>query len=136
MSVVNSSLSARELDLAAREEAVRAHEKMQTTEDMVLMVRETKVSEQEKALAWLADLEESERVYIATIEELQDRIALDEDRLVQGLESVDSWTRGELEHILREKTRGISSRDKQISRLQGSLDEVRTHGDQDKADFY
>lgn len=49
---------------------------------------------------------------------------------------MDSWTRGELEHILREKTRGITSRDKQISRLQGSLDEVRIRGDQAKADFY
>ena len=49
---------------------------------------------------------------------------------------MDSWTRGELEHILPEKTRGIASRDKQISRLQGSLEEVRTRGDQAKADFY
>ena len=72
LSLVNCNLSARELDLAAREEAVRAHEKMQTAEEMVLMVRETKVSGQEKALARLADLEESERVYIATIEELKD----------------------------------------------------------------
>ena len=55
---------------------------------------------------------------------------------MQGLESVDNWTRGELEHILWEKTRGIASHDKQISWLQGSLDEVRTRGDQAKADFY
>ena len=82
--LVNSSLSAREADLVAREEAVRAHEKMQTAEDMILMGREVKVAEQEKALARLADLEESERIYIATIGELQDRIALDEDRLVQA----------------------------------------------------
>ena len=78
----------------------------------MLMVREARVAEQEGVLTRLADLEDSERVYKATIEELQDRIALDEDRLVQGLESVDSWTRGELEHILREKTRGIASHDK------------------------
>ena len=67
------------------------------------MGREVKVAEQEKVLARLADLEESECIYIATIGELQDRIALDEDRLVQGLESVDSWTRGELEHILQKR---------------------------------
>ena len=106
LSLVDSSLSARELDLAAREEAIRAHEKMQTAEDVILMVRETKVAEHEGVLTRLADLEDSERVYIATIEELQDWIALDEGRLVQGLESVDSWTRGELEHILQEKRGG------------------------------
>ena len=72
----------------------------------MLMVREARVAEQEGVLTRLSGLEDSERVYIATIEELQDRVALDEDRLVQGLESVDSWTRGELEHILQEKTRG------------------------------
>ena len=55
---------------------------MQTAEDMILMGREVKVAEQEKALARLADLEESERIYLATTGELQDRIALDEDRLV------------------------------------------------------
>ena len=87
--MVNSNLSAREADLAAREEAVRAHEKMQTAEDMILMSREVNVAKQEKALARLADLEESECIHIAMIGELQDRIALDEDRLVQGLESVD-----------------------------------------------
>ena len=68
--LVNSNLSAREADLGAREEAVQAHEKMQTTEDMILMSREVKVAEQEKALARLADLEESERIHIATIGEL------------------------------------------------------------------
>ena len=103
---------------------------------MIRMVREVKVAEQEKALARLADLEESERIYIAMIGELQDRIALDEDRLVQGLESMDSWSRGDLEHILQERMRGIASHGRQISRLQGSLEEVRTRGDQAKADFY
>ena len=98
--LVNSNLSAREVDVAAREEAVRANEKMQTTEDMILMGKEVKVAKQEKALARLADLEDSERIHIATIGELQDRIALDEACLVQGLESVDRLTRGELEHIL------------------------------------
>ena len=102
----------------------------------MLMVREARVADQEGVLARLSDLEDSERVHLATIEDLQDRIALDEDRLVQGLESVDNWTRSELDHILREKTRGIASRDKQISRLQGSTDKVRIHGDQAKADFY
>ena len=63
----------------------------------------------------LSDLEDSERVHLATIEALQDRIALDEDRLEHGLESVDNWTRSELEHVLWEKTQGIAYRDKQIS---------------------
>ena len=49
---------------------------------------------------------------------------------------MDSWARGELEHILREMTRGIASRDKQISWLQGSLEEFCTHDDQAKANFY
>ena len=56
-------------------------------------------------------------------------------RSVQGLESVDRWTRGELEHILQERTRGIASRDVQISRLQSSLSEARTRGTQAKDDF-
>ena len=43
--LVDSTLSAREADLAAWEEAVRAHEKMQTAEDMILMGREVKVAE-------------------------------------------------------------------------------------------
>ena len=43
--LVDSSLSAREAELAAREEAVRAHENMQTAEDMILMSREVKVAE-------------------------------------------------------------------------------------------
>ena len=98
--LVDSTLSAKEADLAAREEAVRANEKMQVAEDMILMGREVKVAEQEKDLARIADLEESERIHTTTIRELQDRIALDEDRLVQGLESVDRWTRGEIEAIL------------------------------------
>ena len=115
--LVDSTLSAREADLAAREEAVRANEKMQVAEDMTFMSREVKVAEQEKDLARIADLEESEHIHAATIRELQDRIALDEDRLVQGLESVDRWTRGELEAILQEWMRGIASRDRQISRL-------------------
>ena len=102
---------------------------------MVLMGREVKVSEQEKALARLADVEENDRIQASTIRELQDRIALDEDRLVQGLESVDRWTRGELEHILQERTRGIASRDAQISQLQGSLSEARARGTQAKDDF-
>lgn len=50
LSLVNSSLSARELDLAAREEAIRAHKKMQTAEDVILMVREMKVAKQERVL--------------------------------------------------------------------------------------
>ena len=100
------------------------------------MRRDVKVSEQEKALAWLADLEEKDRIQASTIRELQDRVALDEDRLVQGLESVDRWTRGELEHILQERTRGIASRDAQISQLQGSLKEARTRGTQAKDDFF
>ena len=68
--LVNSSLSAREAELAAWEEAIRAHEKMQTAEDMILMGREVKVAEQEKTLARLADLEESERIHRVTIGEL------------------------------------------------------------------
>ena len=52
------------------------------------------------------------------------------------MESVDRWTRGELEHILQERMRGIASCDRQISRLQGSLEEVLTRSDQAKADFY
>ena len=134
--LVDSSLSASELDLAAQEEAVRAQEKLQTAEDVMLMVREARVAEQEGVLGRLSDLEDSERVYIATIEELQDRITLDEERLVQGLESMDNWTRGKLEHIPWEKTWGIASHNKLISWLQGSLDEVHTRGDQAKADFY
>ena len=41
-------------------------------------------------MIWLSDLEDSEHVHLATIDALQDRIALDEDRLEQGLESVAS----------------------------------------------
>ena len=136
LSLVEGNLSARELDLAAWEETVLAQEKLQAAEDVMLMVREARVAEQERALTRMSDPEDSERVHLATIEALQDWIALDEDRLVQGLESVDNWTRSEVEHILWEKMRGIASRDKQISRLQGSLDEVRTRGNQAKADFY
>ena len=55
---------------------------MKPAKDMILMSREVKVAEQEKALAQLADLEESERIQASTIRELQDRIVLDEDRLV------------------------------------------------------
>ena len=122
--------------MAAREENVLAQEKLQAVEDVMLMVREARVTEQERALTRLSDLEDNERLHLATIEALQDRIALDKDRLEQGLESVDNWTRSELEHILRERTQGIASRGKQISRLQGSLNEVRTRVDQAKADFY
>ena len=61
-------MSARELDLAAREETVRAQEKLQATEDVMLMVREARVAEQEGVLTRLSDLEDSERVYLATIE--------------------------------------------------------------------
>ena len=82
LSLAGSNLSAKEADLTAWEEAVRANKKMQAAEDMILMSREVKVAEQEKALARLADLEESDRIQASTIRELQDRIALDEDRLV------------------------------------------------------
>ena len=74
----------------AREETVRAQEKLQAAEDVMLMVREARVAEQEGALMRLLDLEENERAHLAMIEELQDPIALDEDRLVQGLQSVDN----------------------------------------------
>ena len=70
----------------------------------MLMVREARVAEQERALTRLSDLEDSERVHLATIEALQDRITLDEDRLERRLEIMDNWTRSELEHILRERT--------------------------------
>ena len=56
--------------------------------------------------------------------------------MLQRLESVDRWTRGELEHILQERMCGIASRDKQISWLQGSLEEARTRSTQAKDDFY
>ena len=47
-------------------------EKQQTTEDVMLMVREARVAKQEGVLTRLSDLEDSEHVYIATLEELQD----------------------------------------------------------------
>ena len=82
LSLASNSLPAREADFAAREAAVRANEEMQLAEDMVLMRREVKLSEQEKALTRLADLEENDRIQASTIRELQDRIALDVVRLV------------------------------------------------------
>ena len=48
----------------------------------MLMVHEASMAEQERDLMRLSDLEDSERIYLATIEELQERIALDEDCLV------------------------------------------------------
>ena len=71
LSLASDDLSAREADLVAREAAVRANEEMQLAKDMVLMGREVKVSEQEKALARLADLEENDHIQASTIRELQ-----------------------------------------------------------------
>ena len=90
LSLVEDSLSARELELAAREEDVLAQERRQAAVDVMLIAREGRISEQEKALTRLSDLEDSEHVHLATIEALQDRIGLDEDRLEQRLESVDN----------------------------------------------
>ena len=84
----------------------------------------------------LFDLEDSERVYLATIGELQDRISLNEDRLEQGLESVATWTRSKLEHILQERMQGIASKDNQISKLKSPLKDVRERGDQAMANFH
>ena len=90
LSLVENNLSARELDLASWEETVLAQEKLQAVEDVMLIVQEARVAEQERDLTRLSDLEDSERVHLATIEALQDRIALDADRLEQGLESMDN----------------------------------------------
>ena len=58
LSLVDNGLFAREPDLAARDEAVRAQEKQQTAEDMMLMVREARVAEQEGVLMRLSDLQD------------------------------------------------------------------------------
>ena len=88
--LVGNNLSARELELAAREENILAREIRQAVEDVILIARDARISEQEKTLTRLSNLGDSECVHLATIDALQDRIALDEDRLEQGLESMDN----------------------------------------------
>ena len=135
--LARSNLSANELELTARDENVLTREMRQAAEDVILITREARISEQEMTLTMrLSDLEDSERVHLATIDALQDRITLDEDRLEQGLESVTCWTRSELEHILRERTQGIASSDKQISNRKSSLKDVHARGEQSRAKFH
>ena len=59
----------------------------------------------------------------------------DEDRFEQGLESVASWARSEVEHDLRAKSRAVSSLGKQVSKLQSELKSERERREQAAKDF-
>ena len=96
-----------------KEEGVLSREMRMVVEDEIMNAREARISKREKDLATrLSDLEDSERIHLATINELQDRITQDKERLEQEMENTACWTRSELEHILWERMQGIISRDK------------------------
>ena len=109
---------ARELRLPSGEEALGAHELKLAVDEELLYAWEQRVASREKELERRqTELEDEERRYLGTIEELQIRMERDEDRFEQGLENVASWARSEVENDLRAKSRAASSLGKQVSKL-------------------
>ena len=105
---------------------MRAREDQIAADEEFLNARELRLSRQHEELQQrLRTLEAQKKTFLEAEEMFQTRVALDEERLEQGMLNVEESTRIEVEaetkDAIRAKDEAIKSRDRKISRLKEDL---------------